>query len=290
MVTLMHVAMEIEDPIVDYSHQNGEGFRFLLPGLARFMGRNQDEADYARAHGLTWCESAWCAEERRHGAAFATAIERLTGEAPARDNPNQPKAMTSDEDLALEHLVSREAAEWSSSSTYTAMAAHANGMLHTLLRNMARDEIKHLCILSAADVYLRGPGPWRRFGELLRIGAANFRGQQRRRSRGNQMAANAATRVEVVAAHLMMEWRLRRWLAGLSLDTLRIVFETDSPSIAAGMLEPAEQARIDARLAQNRRRREELSRWRPAARRRVVGRRLAEAAGREDRREGGNRL
>ncbi|TAK15554.1 MAG: hypothetical protein EPO35_07080 [Acidobacteria bacterium] len=267
MAMMMHVAMEIEDPIVDYSHQNGEGFRFLLPGLARFMGRNQDEADYARAHGLKWCESAWCAEERRHGAAFAKAIERLTGESPARDNPNQPKAMTSDEDLALQHLVSREAAEWSSSATYTAMAAHSTGMLHTLLRNLARDEIKHLCILSAADAYLRGPRPWRRFGQLLRIGAGNYRGQQQRRSHGQRMGANAITRIEVVVAHLLMEWRIRRWIARVPLAMLRTVFETDSPPIDAGSRTPAEQARIDARLAANREDRLRLARWSPAARR-----------------------
>jgi hypothetical protein len=230
------------------------------------MGRNQDEADHAKAHGLAWCESAWCAEERRHGAAFAKAIERLTGRPPARDNPNQPKAMTSDEDAALEHLISREAAEWSSSSTYTAMAAHAKGMLHTLMRNLARDEIKHLCILSAADAYLLGPRPWRRFGDLLRIGADNFRSQQRRRSNGRRMGANAVTRVEVVAAHLMMEWRVRRWTTRLPLATLRTVLETDSPPIVTNFRRPDEQARIDARLAANRESRTRLSRWNPAAR------------------------
>jgi hypothetical protein len=162
--------------------------------------------------------------------------------------------------------LSREAAEWSSSSTYTVMAAHSKRMLHRLLRNLARDEIKHLCILSAADAYLRGPRPWRRLGELLRIGASNYRGQQQRRSQGRQMGANVVTRVEVVVAHLLMEWRVRRWTARLPLNTLQTVFETDSPPIAPAGKTAEEQARIDARLALNRERRARLSRWLPAAR------------------------
>lgn len=269
MAYMMHVAMEIEDPIVEYSHQNGEGFRFLLPGLARFMGKNQEEAAYARAHGVRWCESAWCAEERRHGNAFAKAIERVTGAVPSRDNPNQPRVMTADEESALLHLVSREAAEWSSSSTYTAMAAHATGALHTLLRNLARDEIKHLCILSAADVYLRGPRPWQRLGEWLRLGARNYRGQQQRRSYGRRMGSSLATKIEVVVAHFQIEWHVRKWIASVPLRTLTEIFEIDSalPSLAdAARLSPGEQARIVARLTRNQDERRRLSRWRPSAR------------------------
>lgn len=263
MTFMMQVSMEIEDPIVEYSHQNGEGFRFLLPSLARFMGKNQAEADYARAHGISWCESAWCAEERRHGNAFAKAIERLTGQAPSRANPNQPRALTADETEALQHLISREAAEWSSSSTYTVMAAHATGALHRLLRNLARDEIKHLCILTAADVYLRGPRAWHRFGELLAIGARNYRGQQQRRSAGARMGAHRVTACEVVLAHLLMEYRIRRWVRRVPFAELSRIFEVESvlPAIAATPRSPDEQAAVDARLARNRAARLARSRW-----------------------------
>ena len=41
---MMNVAREIEEPILDYTRQNGEGFRVLLPSLARFLGKNRDEA------------------------------------------------------------------------------------------------------------------------------------------------------------------------------------------------------------------------------------------------------
>ena len=272
MAFMMRVAMEIEDPIVEYSHQNGEGFRVLLPSLARFMGRSKAEEVYAKAHGLDWCESAWCAEERRHGNAFAKAIERLTNVAPPRDNPNEPQAVTADEDTAITHLVGREAAEWSSSSTYIVMAAHAAGALHGLLRNLARDEIKHLCILSAADRYLRGPRPWPRVMELVRVGLKNYRDQRERRSGGRRIGRHRITAIEVIAAHLLVERRVQSWLSTLPLRTLAAVFETvPEPSPTDPTMGPEERARVKERLAEGRARRAALLRWPPAARRRALG-------------------
>jgi hypothetical protein len=144
---MANVAREIEEPILEHSQQNGEGFRLLLPSLGRFLGKNHEEAAYAASHGLPWCESPWCEEERRHATTFARIIERLTGTSPVHDNPNRPKVVTSSEADAVRLVISRESAEWNSSSTYTVMAAHGTGDLHHLLRNLARDEIKHLAIL-----------------------------------------------------------------------------------------------------------------------------------------------
>jgi hypothetical protein len=271
---MMRVAMEIEDPIVEYSQQNGEGFRLLLPALGRFMGRNDAEAAHAREQGLPWCESPWCAEERRHGNLFAKLVERLTTVAPPRDNPNQPRAMTANEEAALGHLVSRESAEWASSSTYVVMAAHASGNLHAMARNVARDEIKHLCILSAADAYLLGPRPWRRLRELIGIGLENYRGQRRSRSQGGRIGSNPITALEVVAAHLMMEYRVRKWLASVPLGALAAVFETPSmlPEAAAGVASADEQARIDETFARGRARRLDLARWQANVRRAALER------------------
>lgn len=272
MAFMMNVAMEIEDPILEYSQQNGEGFRLLLPTLGRFMGKNEAEAAYAGEHGLSWCESPWCAEERRHGNAFARVIERLTETSPARDNPNVPGTVTADEEEALRHLTSRQAAEWASSSTYVMMAAHASGSLHTLIRNVARDEIKHLCILSAADMYLLGPRPWGRFVELIKIGLENYRGQKQTCSGGDHIGANPISALEVIAAHLMMERHVRKWLVSLPLGTLTTVFETASnlPEVAAYGPAPAEQARIDETLKRGREKRLGLTRWRPAPRRKAL--------------------
>lgn len=191
---MMQVAMEIEDPIVEYSHQNGEGFRLLLPTLGRFMGRNDEERDYASQHGLSWCESPWCAEERRHGNLFAKLIERLTASAP------------------------------------------------------------------------RGTTPTNR--ALIRIGLDNYRGQRRARSGGHAIGANHVTAVEVVAAHLVLEYHLRKWLASLPLTTLLGVFETTSHlrELTGSAPGPEEQDRQEKR----RQARMALARWRPAVRRRAL--------------------
>src|SRR3954467_4194610 len=39
MGEMVRVAMEIEDPVLEYSLESGEGFRHILPNLGRFMGK-----------------------------------------------------------------------------------------------------------------------------------------------------------------------------------------------------------------------------------------------------------
>lgn len=224
LALMMHVAMEIEEPIFEYSQQNAEGFRRLMPKLSRFMGSRPDhEGENPSAH---WCESPWCAEERRHSGAFGGAIRRLTGVQPESGNPNRPMIATPDREQALRLLISREAAEWNSSSTYIVMAAHARGELHTLMRNVARDEIKHLCILSAADCYVFGPRPWGRFVALVGKGLEEYRGHKARRSAGRMMGSNPVTAFEVVVCHFLTEYSIRRWLRSHSQRGLASIFET----------------------------------------------------------------
>jgi hypothetical protein len=268
---MMNVAMELEDPILDYSRQNGEGFRVLLPSLARFMGKNQDEAAFAAAHHLPWCESPWCAEERRHANTFARIIERLTNTSPDRQNPNRPMIATPEEEDAVRLIISREAAEWNSSSTYVVMAAHATGDLHDLIRNVARDEIKHLAILSAADRYLFGPRPWRRFVQLVRNSMDEFRGQKHKRSGGQLLGTSWITATEVIVAHLLAEARMRKWLRSLPLLTLSGIFETPAhlPDPATLIAPVDRRARLDEALENGRERRAKLLRWPSAARRRA---------------------
>jgi hypothetical protein len=233
------------------------------------MGKNQDEAAYAAAHQLPWCESPWCAEERRHGNAFARIIERLVSTRPGRDNPNRPMIATPKEEDAVRLIISREAAEWNSSSTYVVMAVHATGELHELLRNIARDEMKHLAILSAADRYLFGPRPWHRFVRLVRNSLEEFRGQKHKRTGGELLGTSWITAVEVIAAHLMAEWQMRKWLKGLPLSTLEWTFEARStlPDIAVIEITAERRARLEGGLKKGREQRLNLSRWNPAARR-----------------------
>ena len=176
-----------------------------------------------RVTDVPWCESPWCAEERRHAATFARIIERLTASSPAQRQSQSPE----DRDLVgsrmpIRLVISREAAEWNSSSTYAVMAAHATGDLHHLFRNVARDEIKHLSILGAADRYLFGPRPWRRFADVVRESLDEYRAHKRRRSAGDLMGTNPLTAVEVVFAHVLAESAIRRWTQDPSAAHARV--------------------------------------------------------------------
>jgi len=277
---MLHVAMEIEAPIQAYSRQTGEGFRLLLPGLARFMGRNQAQAGYAEEQGDAWCESCWCAEERRHATTFARVIERLTGLAPIGDNPNDPIPVDANESDALRLLAGRQSSEWNASSVYVVLTAHANGELHTVMRNVARDEIKHLAILSALDRYLLGPRPWGRFADLLRTAKAQYRGHRRRRSAGDYIGTNTLSAFEVIVSHLLSEHRVRRWLAALPLFALTAVFESSShlPALAAIPRSPEQEAHDREAVRAAAERRAGLARWAPSHRRRALDQRAWEAA------------
>ena len=278
MALMLNIAMEDEEPIPEYTHQSGEGFRFLLPKLGRYMGKNDEQARFGADHDLEWCEGAWCAEERRHSNTLARIIERLMKMPPKRDNPNKPMAVTADEGAALQHLISRQTSEWKASSSYVIMAAHATGHLHNLIRNLERDEIKHLCIMSAADAYLLGPRPWRRFLDLVKKGLGNYTSQKKSRSGGDAFGTNPVTAIEGIAAHLLTEFWLRKWLRTIPLRTLTIVFEMPSgiPELPAFAPAPQRQAQIDEALKNGQNKRLKLDRWEPEQKRRALEQRRFE--------------
>ena len=280
MALMLNIAMEDEEPILEYSHQSGEGFRFLLPTLGRYMGRNEEQAKFAAEHDLEWCEGAWCAEERRHSNTLARIIERLMKMPPSRDNPNVPMIVTADEEDALRHLISRQTTEWNASSSYVVMAAHATGHLHNLIRNLERDEIKHLCIMSAADAYLLGPRPWGRFLDLVRKGLGNYSNQKKTRSGGDIFGTNPITALEGIAAHLLTEFYLRKWLKTIPLHTLTVIFETPSsiPELAGFAPSPQRQAEIQETLQKGMERRQRLDRWELTRRRQALEQRRFEEA------------
>jgi hypothetical protein len=185
------------------------------------------------------------------------------GRPPRRDNPNQPMVVTAEETAAVEHLMSRQTTEWNASSSYLVMAAHAQGELHKIVRNLERDEVKHLAILGAAHCYLFGWQPWRRLWALIRQGLANYRLQRQRRSGGRMLGANPVTVVEGIVAHLLTEFLVRRWLRTIPLRTLRTVFEAPSrlPALAAGASAPDEAALVWETGRREAERRVALGRW-----------------------------
>ncbi len=272
MALMLNMAMEDEEPIPAYTRQSGEGFRFLLPTLGRFMGKNEEQARYGAEHGVAWCEGAWCAEERRHSNTLARVIERLLKMWPKRDNRNQPRGVPAVATAAVQHLIGRQTTEWNASSSYVVMAAHATGPLHPVIRNLERDEVKHLCIMSAADQYLFGPRPWGRFVELVKKGLGNFTSQKKSRSGGEVFGTNPVLAVEGIAAHLLTEWFLRRWLRTVPLRTLTEVFETPSSlaELAAEAASPERQAEINEALRREREKRLRLERWAPKQRRQAL--------------------
>ncbi len=282
MAFMMNVAMENEDPIMEYSQQNGEGFRFLLPTLGRFMGKNEEQAKYAAEHGMPWCEATWCAEERRHSNAFARMIERLMNASPSRENPNLPMVVTTDEAAAVRHIINRQTTEWNASSSYIVMAAHAAGDLHILVRNIVRDEIKHLSILSGADSYLFGPRLCGRFLDLVKLGIDNYRGQRKNRSGGDLLGSNPVLAVEGIVAHLLTAFYVTKWLRSVPLRTMAAVFETPSklPEPAAFTPSQGRQAEINETLRRGREKRLGLLRWDPEKRSKALALRCFEEANR----------
>jgi hypothetical protein len=238
------------------------------------MGRNQEEARFAAQHGLAWCEGAWCSEERRHSNTLARIIERLMKKSPRRDNPNKPMIVTAGEEDALRHLISRQTSEWNASSSYILMAAHATGHLANLIRNLERDEVKHLCIMSAAASYLLGSRPWGRFLDLVRKGLGNYTSQKKSRSGGAVFGTNPITAIEGIVAHLLTEFYLRKWLKTVPLRTLTVVFETPSslPEFGASAPSPQRQAEVDELLNGGKEKRLKLDRWAPEKRRQALER------------------
>ena len=158
------------------------------------------------------------------------------------------------------------------------MVARATGHLHSLIRNLARDEIKHLAIMSAADRYLFGPRRWRRFLALVKKGLGNYTGQRRSRSGGEALGSNPITALEGIAAHLLTEHFLWKWIDTLPLRTLATVFETPSSlqELAAFAPSPERQAEIELELEKGKQKRVQLERWEPEQRRNALAQRKFE--------------
>lgn len=148
------------------------------------------------------------------------------------------------------------------------MAADAAGHLHGMIRNLERDEVKHLCIMSAADVYLLGPRPWSRLLDLIRKGLRNYTGQKKSRSGGDAFGTNTVTAIEGIAAHVLTEYFLRKWLKTIPLRTLTTVFHTPAsiPELGAQTPSPERQAEIEGARKIGEEKRLRLARWNPERR------------------------
>lgn len=243
-VRIMRTAMEIEDPILGYSWESGKGFRFLLPLLGRFMGKNEEQVEYTKkTDKRKWCESAWCEEEKRHGNALARMIEAVSGEVPPRDNPNEFVEATNDVQGAIAHLISRETTEVGASSAYIVLAAHTTGELNRMATNLLRDELKHLTIASAAYIYLFGKNPWERSKQMLKQMKEFFDMHKAERTGGQQTFKDPITLTETVVTMLWIEYYTRKYLKELPYSTLRHIFEKESQLDALASVEVSAKRR-----------------------------------------------
>ncbi|MEW6057494.1 MAG: hypothetical protein AB1540_12855 [Bdellovibrionota bacterium] len=273
MVKILQTAMEIEDPIYRYQEQSGKAFDIVegpdgptsfLPNLARFMGRNVPQTKYAeKLEKQDSCGSAWCSEEHRHAMAWARMIEKYTGKKPDRSNAAVPTITVTTLDGAQRHLNHRAGTEWGASSAYYIIATHTEGPSHEFAMNVIRDEMKHLTVVSAADVYLNGHVPNSRNWRIFEKTWIEFKEGQKARTGGAATFKNPFNLIEAIAAHVMIEIKMRRYLRTLPLSTLRDIFE--APSKAEIL--PTEDLSAEALAAHERAlnngvaRREQLAKW-----------------------------
>jgi hypothetical protein len=240
-VSIMIYAMEVEDPILGYSWASGQGFRFLLPNMGRFMGKNSEQAEHIRrlkAQGdekAKWCESPWCEEERRHGNMWAKLTQLISGVDPRRDNPVVPHEPSPDEEGAQFHHYSRQSTEWSATASYLLLAVHADGDLEKATMNVAADEIKHLTLLTAAQAHLFGYSTWTRLKNMIQKSLAEFKAHKTGRSTGSTVGSNPITAFEIIVSHILIEMKMRKYMRTLPESTLRAFFESQSklPEIEA---------------------------------------------------------
>ena len=269
---ILQAAIEIEDPILNYSKESGTAFAAVLPNLGRFMGKTDEQMRKAQAEERNWCESPWCAEEKRHGNALARVKEQITGEKPSRDNPNPVGDITRSEADALHHIDARESTEWNASSAYMALAAHAKGDTRDFLMNIDRDEIKHLTIVSNADRYLYGGQANRRLISMVKVALRELSFHQKDRSSGDDMLNNPLTAVEAVIAHLLVEIRMRQYMSTIPLKTLAMIYDgpSNAPIMEAFDLSPAEKKDFEEQTRIGKEKRESLARWTAKDRARAI--------------------
>jgi len=228
-------AKEIEDPILTYSGESGNMLQAILPKLGRFMGKTEEQMRYAyeaNPKNPKWCESPWCEEEKRHGPFLGKIYERITGQTSETENPHEGTVEMSTVENAIEHLYSRQANEWAASSAYVYLAGHSRegSVLRDYVMNIARDEFKHLAIVSGAYAYLFGPQLNKRMLGMIRVTLNLLKIHRANRTTADGIFGHPLSKLEVLMVYAMMERKVREWVTTLPYKTLKIVF--DGPSLA----------------------------------------------------------
>jgi hypothetical protein len=260
LVAMMHISMETELPIHSYTIESGDALQFILASLARFMGITKKQA--ACSNGVRRCEAQWCAEEYRHAQLLRRLIRILTGREPESEKWADPTITKNDDESAFKHLSSRNYTETGAAGTYVFMASHTRDELRLALMNLVGDELKHLTVVAAADVYLRGKDANNRLLRMLEKGVAELQEAATVRTAGKKVYSNPINIFEAFMALSMIEVRMRRYLRNLPLKTLERIFDT--PSRLPERLSfstPREREENAHRIEENNRLRKELAHW-----------------------------
>jgi hypothetical protein len=278
-------ASEIEGGIESYSAQSGEVLRSVFPNHALFSGKTVEEALASQADGTTktiFCTRVWCFEENRHTGTLRTLYRQLTGAKPPPENPSQayhaydPLKV----DDVLFHLISRNATEWNAISGYVMMGAHANGPTAEMLRNVREDEIKHMAIFGAGVMYTWGPNFVLRMKNMLKKVFIEFRYENGKSEYGRTTSSNPAILLEAGIAHVLVEKQVHRYLESVPFKTLDKIVNLEPTAIASSIVVapvgPEKQAKLTEIHEREKINLENLSRWRPSDRTRVLNLRAFE--------------
>jgi hypothetical protein len=227
-----------------------------------FEGLTDEEIANAYTNGVKSCEAPWCAEEYRHAQLLRRLIRILTGREPENTRSADPTITKNDDESAFKHLSGRNYTETGSAGTYALMASHTRAELRLALINLVGDELKHLTVVGAADIYLRGKDANNRLIRMLEKGISELDEAANERTAGKKVYSNPFNIFEALMALLMIEVRMRRYLCNLPLMTLERVFDTPSrlperPSLST----PQEREENARRVEENKRLRKELAHW-----------------------------
>jgi hypothetical protein len=227
-----------------------------------FEGLTGEEKANAYTNAVKSCEAQWCAEEYRHAQLLHRLIRILTGREPQDTKAADPTITKNDDESAFKHLSGRNYTETGSAGTYALMAAHTRAELRLALINLVGDELKHLTVVAAADIYLRGKDANKRLIRMLEKGISELDEAANERTAGKKVYSNPFNIFEVLIALSMIEVRMRRYLCNLPLKTLERIFDTPSrlperPSLAT----PREREEDARRIEENKRLRKELAHW-----------------------------
>jgi hypothetical protein len=227
-----------------------------------FEGLTDEEIANAYPNAVKSCDAQWCAEEYRHAQLLHRLIRILTGREPENPKSADATITKNDDESAFKHLSGRNYTETGSAGTYALMAAHTRAELRLALINLVGDELKHLTVVGAADIYLRGKDANNRSIRMLEKGISELDEAANERTAGQKVYSNPFNIFEAVMALLMIEVRMRRYLSTLPIKTLERIFDTPSSlPERPSFLTPQEREEDSRRVEENKRLRKELAHW-----------------------------